>query len=57
MGRHRRELTPEQLRIIKQQQELVRKGLEFDANYGKLPQHIREELAASREKKKRWWKW
>lgn len=55
MGKHRKELTPQQLAWIKEQQRLARLGLDFDANYDRLPQQIREELAASREKKKRWW--
>lgn len=55
MGKHRKELTPQQLRWIKDQQALARKGLEFDANYAKLPQEVREELAKQREKKKWWW--
>lgn len=55
MGKHRKELTPQQTEWIKDQQKLARKGLEFDANYAKLPQEIREKLAAEREKKKRWW--
>lgn len=57
MAKHKKGLTEAQLKIVRAQQELARKGLRFDADFGKLPQHIREELAAAREKKRRWWQW